>query len=105
MYSDDDPYVTYLKLVPCIISQGSNNARVSQEGHDRCVLFGLGQGYHRNDAERLARMLVMKDVLKEKLVIGSHDNVISYTVLGPKAKLLVDGKYKVCVAVARVSHM
>jgi len=40
-------------------------------------------------------MLVMKDVLKEKLVIGSHENVISYAILGSKAMQLVNGRYKV----------
>lgn len=78
-----------------LVLQGSNNAKVTQCGHDRCALFGIGQSFHRNDAERLARMLVMKDVLKEKLVIGSHENVISYAILGSKAMQLANGKFKV----------
>ncbi|XP_031557333.1 Bloom syndrome protein-like [Actinia tenebrosa] len=76
------------------IFKGSNNARVVQEGHERCALFARGKDFHRNDAERLARMLVMKDVLGEKLVIGNHENVIGYAVLGSKAMHLLNGRYK-----------
>jgi len=32
----------------------------------------------KHDLERLLHMLVMKDILAESMVIGNHDNVISY---------------------------
>ena len=68
---------------------------MTQEGHNSCPHFGKGKDYHRNDAERLARMLVLKNVLAEDMVIGNHDNVICYVKLGPKAIDLLQGRYKV----------
>lgn len=81
-----------------IAIQGSGGARVSSEGHDRCPLYGLGKSYHRNDAERLGHLLVVKRVLAEHMVIGSHDNVISYVKLGPKALDFHQGRVKVMVS-------
>jgi len=75
--------------------QGSGGARVASEGHDRCSLYGLGKSYHRNDAERLGHLLVLKHVLAEHLVIGNHDNVISYVKLGPKALDFLQSRVKV----------
>ena len=75
--------------------QGSGGARVSSEGHDRSPLFGLGKSYHRNDAERLGHLLVLKHVLAEHMVIGNHDNVISYVKLGPKALDFLQSRLKV----------
>ena len=68
---------------------------MSSEGHDRCSLFGLGKSYHRNDAERLGHLLVLKHILAEHMVIGNHDNVISYLKLGPKAMDFLQSKIKV----------
>lgn len=68
---------------------------MSSEGHDRCSLFGLGKSYHRNDAERLGHLLVLKHILAEHMVIGNHDNVISYLKLGPKALDFLQSKIKV----------
>lgn len=78
-----------------IVIQGSGGARVSSEGHDACSLYGLGKSYHRNDAERLGHLLVLKRVLAEHMVIGNHDNVISYVKLGPKALDFLQGRVKV----------
>lgn len=75
--------------------QGSGGSRVSCEGHDRSPLFGLGKSYHRNDAERLGHLLVLKHVLAEHMVIGNHDNVISYVKLGPKALDFLQSRVKV----------
>jgi len=76
------------------IFKGSGGARVASEGHDRCSLYGLGKSYHRNDAERLGHLLVLKHVLAEHLVIGNHDNVISYVKLGPKALDFLQSRVK-----------
>lgn len=81
-----------------ITIQGSGGARVSSEGHDRCALYGLGKSYHRNDAERLGHLLVVKRVLAEHMVIGNHDNVISYVKLGHKALDFLQGRVKVIVS-------
>ena len=75
--------------------QGSGGARVSSEGHDRCSLYGLGKSYHRNDAERLGHLLVLQHVLAEHMVIGNHDNVISYVKLGSKALDFLQAQNKV----------
>lgn len=76
------------------IFKGSGGARISSEGHDKCSLHGLGKSYHRNDAERLGHLLVLKRVLAEHMVIGNHDNVISYVKLGPKALDFLQGRIK-----------
>lgn len=83
------------------VTQGSGGSRVSSEGHDRNPLFGVGRSYHRNDAERLGHLLVLKHVLAEHMVFGNHDNVISYVKLGPKALDFLQSRIKVLLA-ARV---
>lgn len=75
--------------------QGSGGSRVTSEGHDRCSLHALGKSYHRNDAERLGHLLVLQRVLAENMVIGNHDNVISYVKLGPKALDFLQGRVRV----------
>lgn len=47
-------------------------------------------------------MLVMQDVLGEKLVIGNHENVIGYAVLGCKAMHLLNGRYKVIIGLVGI---
>ena len=53
------------------------------------------ENFHRNDAERLFRMLVMQDILAEDLTVGAHSQVISYAKLGPKAMDFLNGRAKV----------
>ncbi|XP_022785199.1 Bloom syndrome protein homolog isoform X2 [Stylophora pistillata] len=76
------------------IFKGSGGSRVTSEGHDRCSLYGLGKSYHRNDAERLGHLLVLQRVLAEHIVIGNHENVISYVKLGPKGMDFLQGRVK-----------
>ena len=78
--------------------QGSQNAKVEKESLHRCVMYDkAGQKFHRNDAERLFRMLVMQDILAEDLTIGAHDQVIAYAKLGPKAMDFLNDRVKVSV--------
>ena len=53
------------------------------------------ENFHRNEAERLFRMLVMQDILAEDLTEGTHSQVISYAKLGPKAMDFLNGRVKV----------
>lgn len=76
------------------IFKGSGGSRVTSEGHDRCSLYGLGKSYHRNDAERLGHLLILQRVLAEHIMIGNHDNVLSYVKLGPKALDFLQGRVK-----------
>ena len=85
-----------LFILSCYFSmQGSENAKVIQGGHNTCAMFGRGRDYHRNDAERLARMLVLRHILDENIVIGHHDNAICYVKLGSKAVAFLQGHIKV----------
>ena len=79
--------------------QGSGGSRVTSEGHDRCSLYGVGKSYHRNDAERLGHLLILQRVLAEHIMIGNHDNVLSYVKLGPKALDFLQGRVKVMFVV------
>ncbi|XP_068741316.1 recQ-like DNA helicase BLM isoform X1 [Montipora capricornis] len=76
------------------IFKGSEGSRVTAEGHDKTPLYGLGKSYHRNDAERVGHLLVLKHVLAENMVFGNHDNVISYVKLGPKALDFLQSRLK-----------
>ena len=77
------------------VFKGSQNAKVERESLHRCVMYGKGDAnFHRNDSERLFRMLVMQDVLAEDLTTGAHSQVISYAKLGPKAMDFLNGKVK-----------
>ena len=86
---------TVLSFTPFHI-QGSQNAKVERESLNRCVMYGKAdENFHRNDAERLFRMLVMQDILAEDLTVGAHSQVISYAKLGPKAMDFLNGRAKV----------
>ncbi|XP_066923444.1 recQ-like DNA helicase blm-1 isoform X1 [Clytia hemisphaerica] len=73
------------------IFKGSQNAKTKP--YETSQLYKKGEKYNRNDAERLFRHLVLQHVLAEDLVIGMHENVISYLKCGPRAnEILVSGK-------------
>lgn len=78
-----------------IRSQGSKKSKIKEE----CVLFNAANSERekisRNDAERLFRNLLLKNVLQEQLVVGQHENVIAYLKLGTKAVELDKGRMKV----------
>ena len=63
--------------------------------YESTSLYKKGASYQRTDAERLFRHLVLTRVLSEELVIGSHENVISYLKLGPRNGEVLSGKFKV----------
>lgn len=77
------------------IPQGSQNAKVKGESLNRCVMYKAGDIFHRNDAERLFRMLVLQDILAEELTQGLHSQILSYAKLGPKAMDFLNGRVKV----------
>ena len=69
---------------------------MERESLSRCVMYGKAdKTLHRNDAERLFRMLVMQGILAEDLTVGAQSQVISYAKLGPKAMDFLNGKVKV----------
>ncbi|XP_057302171.1 recQ-like DNA helicase BLM [Hydractinia symbiolongicarpus] len=74
------------------IFKGSQNAKTKM--YDSCSLYNKGGSYQRNDAERLFRHLVLTRVLSEELVLGAHENVISYIKLGPRASDLLNHKFQ-----------
>lgn len=76
------------------IYKGSQLAKIIQANHDRCELFGLGKLIHRNDAERLFKVLVMKRVLAEELHVGTHENIIVYIKLGPLYQSVFELSFK-----------
>lgn len=81
--------VTYIKFK----KQGSQTTKTKP--YETCTLFKKGEKFNRNDAERLFRHLVLQHVLGEELVIGAHDNVISYLKCGPRANEVICNKQKV----------
>ena len=75
--------------------QGSEKSKFK----DNCALYNAAQSeavkFSRNDAERLFRFLLLRDVVQEELVTGLHDNVIGYLKLGGKAVDVEHGKMTV----------
>jgi len=71
---------------------------------DGCPTYNAAQSeapkFSRNDAERLFRFLLLKNVVEEQLVTGAHDNVFAYLKLGPKAKDIENGAMKVSLAMS-----
>ena len=87
----------YDRGIFCI--QGSEKSRFK----DGCSLFNAAQSeaskFTRNDAERLFRFLILRNVIQEQLVTGKHANVIAYVKLGAKAVDLNNGKMKVKLSI------
>ncbi|KII67144.1 Bloom syndrome protein [Thelohanellus kitauei] len=63
---------------------GKNNAKIREFDHYQLKMYKIGADFHRTDAERLFRILTVRYILEEYLIIGHMDNVISYLKLGPK---------------------
>lgn len=82
---------TLLQLVD--IFKGCNTTKTKP--FSGCCLFGKGDSYSRNDAERLFRHLVLQQVLAEELKIGMHDNVISYLKCGPRSNEVLNNSAQV----------
>ena len=80
-------------LFSVFLKQGSQNLK--SKAFSTCSLYNRGKDFQRTDAERLFRHLVLTRVLSEKLFIGNHENVISYVMLGPKAREVLMNKPKV----------
>ena len=72
--------------------KGSTSQRITNGGLGSLPLYGKGKAMTKHDLERLLHMLVMKDILSESLIIGSHDNVVCYVKLGGKARDVMDGR-------------
>ena len=81
---------TLVQLLEAV--RGSTAARITDSQLGSLPLYGRGKDLVRHDAERLLHMLVLKDVLRENLQIGSHDNVICYIKPGPKAADVLSGR-------------
>lgn len=80
-------------LVQCVDAlKGSSSNRMLQSELSRLPLYGKGANMAKHDLERLLHMLVMKDILAESMVIGNHDNVISYVKTGSKAGDMLSGR-------------
>ena len=71
--------------------KGSTSNRVLQSELASLPLYRKGGDYAKHDLERLLHMLVLKDILKESLHIGNHDNVICYVKTGSKARDVLAG--------------
>ena len=86
-----------------LFTQGSEKSKFKAG----CVLFNATNSeqtkFYRNDAERLFRYLTLRNVLEEELVIGKHENVISYLKLGAKAMDVNHGRMKASVYVYSTS--
>ncbi|KAF1744105.1 hypothetical protein MXB_1189, partial [Myxobolus squamalis] len=73
---------------------GKSNIKIRESLHDQVEFYKIGSEFYRNDAERLFRILVIKGILHEDLVIGHHENVICYLKLGPKFKTVAEPNFK-----------
>lgn len=74
-------------------------------GHDKLQLYGKGHSWHRSDAERLLRKLVLDQYLEEDMVINKMDLPIIYVYPGKRARELLAGKAKVGYYVYLVLHL
>ncbi|KAF0992218.1 hypothetical protein HZS_5253, partial [Henneguya salminicola] len=73
---------------------GKFHAKIRDAGHAKLTCYKIGCEFHRNDAERLFRLLVIRGILHEDIFIGQHENVISYLKLGSKFKTVYEIDYK-----------
>ena len=73
---------------------GSKNKKVVENGHDSAKGHGAwsGSGRQKMDAERLARNLVIDDVLRETYErVGTHGQTVAYLRTGKKANAVLHG--------------
>lgn len=74
--------------------RGSKNKRITQIGHDSLEGHGLGKNWGRTDAERLARLLVTKKALEER-VEASGQAFANYVYLGRESIGVWNGTVKI----------
>lgn len=72
--------------------KGSSSNKVLNSALGSLPLYRKGERWSKHDLERLLHMLVLNDILTESLIIGAHDNVVSYVKLGTKAPDVLSGK-------------
>ncbi|RKP08099.1 P-loop containing nucleoside triphosphate hydrolase protein [Thamnocephalis sphaerospora] len=73
------------------IFRGVRSAKAKSSGHDRARNFGVGKSYAKTDAERLFRMLELKEVLQERNQVSRQGFIMSHLVLGKFARQVMDG--------------
>ncbi|KAI8600434.1 hypothetical protein EDD21DRAFT_134127 [Dissophora ornata] len=74
--------------------RGAKTKKISQYGHERLEGHGLGKNWGRTDAERLARLLVSKKVLDER-VESCGQAFANYVYLGREACGVMNGTVKI----------
>jgi RecQ family ATP-dependent DNA helicase len=74
--------------------RGAKHKRIMQSGHEKLEGHGLGKNWDRTDAERLARLLVNKKVLDER-VEASGQAFASYVYLGRECCGVWNGTVKI----------
>ncbi|CAK9293604.1 unnamed protein product [Gordionus sp. m RMFG-2023] len=80
---------------------GFSTSKITTEGYQNLPMYGKGSNYNRNDADRLARKLVLEGFLREKLQVSSYEHVVSYVNAGPRYLELVSGNVKVEMALPK----
>lgn len=79
------------------VCEGSKNAKILENGHDTCSLYGGSSkfGLDRTDTERLFRQLVIHGILDEELHVTAQDHTVCYVRLGNRADDVISGRLKV----------
>ncbi|KAK8767598.1 hypothetical protein V5799_005621 [Amblyomma americanum] len=94
--------VTVNQLVD--IFKGAVNKKTKDLKCDTLPLHGRGKGYHRNDANRLIRRLVLDGYLKEAITMNHLDMAMSYLRPGAKLPQLLSGSSRITLAIEKKSR-
>jgi len=93
----DTTRYTLLYLVD--LFRGAKHKRILDLGHERLEGWGVGKHWPRTDAERIARLLVSKKILEERVEMTAQ-HFASYVYIGPNASDVVNGKLEVTIPFA-----
>lgn len=69
------------------VFRGLKHSKIMTNGHDQLQHHGCGKNWKKQDAERLFRMLIVKEILIERCELNGMGFPMSYLQLGSRSNL------------------
>ena len=77
--------VTMLHVID--VFRGLKHARIMDLGHDQCRMYGKGKSWRKQETERLFKLLIIKQIIMERVELNGMGFPVTYVKLGPKSRL------------------
>jgi superfamily II DNA helicase RecQ len=77
--------VTMLHIMD--VFRGLKHSKIMDLGHDSCRMYGKGKSWKKQETERLLRLLIIKQIIMERVELNGMGFPVTYVKLGPKSRL------------------